>query len=60
MQGCKVLWVPGCDHAGIATQVVYLSSLFFMTFEKCREQTLLMRTCHKVDEYSQLMFFFFF
>ncbi|XP_043940397.1 valine--tRNA ligase, mitochondrial [Protopterus annectens] len=22
MQGCKVLWVPGCDHAGIATQAV--------------------------------------
>lgn len=21
MQGYKVLWVPGCDHAGIATQV---------------------------------------
>uniref|UniRef100_A0A672Z2W6 Valine--tRNA ligase, mitochondrial n=1 Tax=Sphaeramia orbicularis TaxID=375764 RepID=A0A672Z2W6_9TELE len=22
MQGCRVLWVPGCDHAGIATQSV--------------------------------------
>uniref|UniRef100_UPI00398E4566 LOW QUALITY PROTEIN: valine--tRNA ligase, mitochondrial n=1 Tax=Pristiophorus japonicus TaxID=55135 RepID=UPI00398E4566 len=22
MQGWKVVWVPGCDHAGIATQVV--------------------------------------
>ena len=22
MQGRKVLWVPGSDHAGIATQVV--------------------------------------
>ncbi|KAM4725503.1 valine--tRNA ligase, mitochondrial isoform 2-T3 [Anableps anableps] len=22
MQGCRVLWVPGCDHAGIATQTV--------------------------------------
>ncbi|XP_038672927.1 valine--tRNA ligase, mitochondrial [Scyliorhinus canicula] len=22
MQGWKVLWLPGCDHAGIATQVV--------------------------------------
>ncbi|XP_074872876.1 valine--tRNA ligase, mitochondrial [Carettochelys insculpta] len=22
MQGCRVLWVPGSDHAGIATQVV--------------------------------------
>ena len=22
MQGKSVLWVPGCDHAGIATQVV--------------------------------------
>ncbi|XP_042201886.1 valine--tRNA ligase, mitochondrial [Callorhinchus milii] len=22
MQGHKVLWIPGCDHAGIATQVV--------------------------------------
>lgn len=21
MKGYKVLWVPGCDHAGIATQV---------------------------------------
>lgn len=21
MQGHRVLWVPGCDHAGIATQV---------------------------------------
>uniref|UniRef100_A0AAV2K470 Valine--tRNA ligase, mitochondrial n=1 Tax=Knipowitschia caucasica TaxID=637954 RepID=A0AAV2K470_KNICA len=20
MQGCRVLWLPGCDHAGIATQ----------------------------------------
>lgn len=24
MQGYKVLWVPGCDHAGIATQVSHL------------------------------------
>ena len=22
MNGRQVLWVPGCDHAGIATQVV--------------------------------------
>ena len=22
MQGQSVLWIPGCDHAGIATQVV--------------------------------------
>ncbi|KAM4539406.1 valine--tRNA ligase, mitochondrial isoform 2-T2 [Odontesthes bonariensis] len=22
MQGCRVLWLPGCDHAGIATQTV--------------------------------------
>lgn len=22
MKGRSVLWVPGCDHAGIATQVV--------------------------------------
>ena len=22
MMGSDVLWVPGCDHAGIATQVV--------------------------------------
>jgi valyl-tRNA synthetase len=22
MQGKRVLWNPGCDHAGIATQVV--------------------------------------
>lgn len=28
MQGCKVLWVPGCDHAGIATQTVVERRLF--------------------------------
>ena len=22
MKGCSALWIPGCDHAGIATQVV--------------------------------------
>lgn len=22
MQGHEVVWVPGCDHAGIATQVI--------------------------------------
>ena len=22
MSGCETLWVPGVDHAGIATQVV--------------------------------------
>ncbi|XP_063041329.1 valine--tRNA ligase, mitochondrial [Engraulis encrasicolus] len=27
MQGYKVLWVPGCDHAGIATQSVVERSL---------------------------------
>ena len=21
MRGCETVWVPGCDHAGIATQV---------------------------------------
>ncbi|XP_041068758.1 valine--tRNA ligase, mitochondrial isoform X2 [Carcharodon carcharias] len=28
MQGWKVLWVPGCDHAGIATQVVVEKQLW--------------------------------
>ena len=28
MQGYKVLWVPGCDHAGIATQVCDCHYLF--------------------------------
>ncbi|XP_067111873.1 valine--tRNA ligase, mitochondrial [Osmerus mordax] len=28
MQGYKVLWVPGCDHAGIATQSVVERRLF--------------------------------
>uniref|UniRef100_A0A3P9J7E0 Valine--tRNA ligase n=1 Tax=Oryzias latipes TaxID=8090 RepID=A0A3P9J7E0_ORYLA len=28
MQGCRVLWVPGCDHAGIATQAVVERRLF--------------------------------
>ncbi|KAJ7991808.1 hypothetical protein DPEC_G00287710 [Dallia pectoralis] len=28
MQGYKVLWVPGCDHAGIATQTVVERRLF--------------------------------
>lgn len=28
MQGYKVLWVPGCDHAGIATQAVVERRLF--------------------------------
>uniref|UniRef100_A0A6Q2XHC1 Valine--tRNA ligase, mitochondrial n=1 Tax=Esox lucius TaxID=8010 RepID=A0A6Q2XHC1_ESOLU len=28
MQGYKVLWVPGCDHAGIATQTVVERMLF--------------------------------
>ncbi|XP_059826824.1 valine--tRNA ligase, mitochondrial [Hypanus sabinus] len=27
MQGRKVLWLPGCDHAGIATQVVVEKTL---------------------------------
>lgn len=22
MQGIETVWIPGCDHAGIATQVV--------------------------------------
>lgn len=22
MKGRKVIWIPGCDHAGIGTQVV--------------------------------------
>ncbi|KAK1155281.1 valine--tRNA ligase, mitochondrial isoform X1 [Acipenser oxyrinchus oxyrinchus] len=28
MRGCKVVWVPGCDHAGIATQVVVEKRLY--------------------------------
>ncbi|XP_059495593.1 valine--tRNA ligase, mitochondrial [Stegostoma tigrinum] len=28
MQGSRVLWVPGCDHAGIATQVVVEKQLW--------------------------------
>ncbi|XP_023237498.1 valine--tRNA ligase-like [Centruroides sculpturatus] len=28
MLGNKVLWIPGCDHAGIATQVVVEKKLF--------------------------------
>ncbi|XP_078075232.1 valine--tRNA ligase, mitochondrial-like [Mustelus asterias] len=28
MQGCRVLWLPGCDHAGIATQVVVEKQLW--------------------------------
>jgi valyl-tRNA synthetase len=27
MSGRRVLWLPGCDHAGIATQVVVEKSL---------------------------------
>lgn len=29
MQGYRVLWVPGCDHAGIATQVRQLPVFSF-------------------------------
>lgn len=28
MKGCTTLWVPGCDHAGIATQVVVEKKLW--------------------------------
>lgn len=28
MKGRAVLWVPGCDHAGIATQVVVEKKLW--------------------------------
>ena len=28
MSGRQVLWVPGCDHAGIATQVVVEKKLW--------------------------------
>jgi valyl-tRNA synthetase len=31
MQGHKTLWVPGVDHAGIATQVVAERHLFAKT-----------------------------
>lgn len=27
MQGCTVMWVPGTDHAGIATQVIVEKNL---------------------------------
>lgn len=32
MQGYKVLWVPGCDHAGIATQVCDWHNMPHKTF----------------------------
>lgn len=32
MQGYKVLWVPGCDHAGIATQVCDWHNMPYKTF----------------------------
>ena len=25
MRGCETVWVPGCDHAGIATQVRWVA-----------------------------------
>lgn len=28
MKGCTTLWNPGCDHAGIATQVVVEKKLW--------------------------------
>ena len=28
MLGCEVLWIPGTDHAGIATQVVVEKRLY--------------------------------
>lgn len=28
MHGARTLWVPGCDHAGIATQVVVEKELW--------------------------------
>ncbi|XP_043540924.1 valine--tRNA ligase, mitochondrial-like, partial [Chiloscyllium plagiosum] len=28
MRGSKVVWIPGCDHAGIATQVVVEKQLW--------------------------------
>ena len=28
MLGERVLWLPGCDHAGIATQVVVEKALY--------------------------------
>ncbi|XP_046699931.1 valine--tRNA ligase, mitochondrial isoform X1 [Silurus meridionalis] len=36
MQGYRVLWVPGCDHAGIATQSVVERRLF-QQYGKCRQ-----------------------
>ncbi|MEQ2222181.1 Valine--tRNA ligase [Ilyodon furcidens] len=36
MQGYRVLWVPGCDHAGIATQTVVERRLLRET-GKCRQ-----------------------
>ena len=28
MHGCETVWVPGCDHAGIATQVIVEKKLW--------------------------------
>lgn len=39
MQGCRVLWVPGCDHAGIATQTVVERRLLRQTGKHRRDFT---------------------
>ena len=35
MQGKSVLWLPGCDHAGIATQTV-VEKMLWRTQQKIR------------------------
>lgn len=35
MQGYKVVWVPGCDHAGIATQVCLPDLAILIIFHIC-------------------------
>lgn len=34
MSGYNALWVPGMDHAGIATQVIFLSNSVSLFFQK--------------------------
>ncbi|KAM9307073.1 valine--tRNA ligase, mitochondrial isoform 2-T2 [Pholidichthys leucotaenia] len=39
MQGYRVLWVPGCDHAGIATQTVVERRLLMETGKRRKDFT---------------------
>lgn len=32
MQGFRALYVPGCDHAGIATQVIHMNRFEMIPF----------------------------